>query len=201
MSISRAKALIPSVYLYSNYREVIDQKKSALLLQSSSCHIRIKKFIIKRPDFCYYDLCSRTAHVKGDMIRRTGCCYYDLFSLTVRTESIIKQWHISFIRGATAPSGPGPPHYRGFVITLRHSTFDRTSSGRVIILKKRPLHGDTHKTGIHAPGRIRINNSSKRATAYWCVRPPGHRVHFKITMVILVYTRQVIPLHLLKAQS
>jgi hypothetical protein len=25
-------------------------------------------------------------------------------------------------RGATAPSGPGPPHYRGFAVTLRHHT-------------------------------------------------------------------------------
>jgi hypothetical protein len=27
---------------------------------------------------------------------------------------------------ATAPSGPGPPHFRGFTITLRHSAIDRT---------------------------------------------------------------------------
>ena len=29
--------------------------------------------------------------------------------------------------GSTDPSGPGPPHYRGFTITLRHTTFGRTS--------------------------------------------------------------------------
>ena len=28
--------------------------------------------------------------------------------------------------GATAPSWPGPPHYRGFTITLRHTTVGRT---------------------------------------------------------------------------
>jgi hypothetical protein len=28
--------------------------------------------------------------------------------------------------GATAPSGPGPPRYRGFTITLRHTTLGRT---------------------------------------------------------------------------
>ena len=27
---------------------------------------------------------------------------------------------------ATAPSGPGPPHYRGFTITLRYTTLGRT---------------------------------------------------------------------------
>jgi hypothetical protein len=29
--------------------------------------------------------------------------------------------------GATSPSGPGPRHYRGFTITLRHATPDRTA--------------------------------------------------------------------------
>jgi hypothetical protein len=31
-----------------------------------------------------------------------------------------------FFRGATAPSGPAPPYYRGFTITLRHTTLGRT---------------------------------------------------------------------------
>jgi hypothetical protein len=30
------------------------------------------------------------------------------------------------VHGATAPSEPGPPHYRGFTITLRHTTLSRT---------------------------------------------------------------------------
>jgi hypothetical protein len=29
-------------------------------------------------------------------------------------------------RDGTAPSGPGPPHYRGFTLTLRHTTVGRT---------------------------------------------------------------------------
>jgi hypothetical protein len=31
-----------------------------------------------------------------------------------------------FFHGARAPSGPGPPHYRGFTITLIHTTLGRT---------------------------------------------------------------------------
>ena len=31
--------------------------------------------------------------------------------------------------GATAPSGPGPPHYRGFTNTPRHTTLGRTALG------------------------------------------------------------------------
>jgi hypothetical protein len=36
--------------------------------------------------------------------------------------------HIYFSprHGARAPSGPGPPHYRDFMITLRHTTVGRT---------------------------------------------------------------------------
>jgi hypothetical protein len=32
----------------------------------------------------------------------------------------------NFFCGATARSGPQPPHYRGFTITLRHTTLGRT---------------------------------------------------------------------------
>ena len=31
----------------------------------------------------------------------------------------------SFFHDATAHSGPGPPHFRGFIITLRHTTLGR----------------------------------------------------------------------------
>jgi hypothetical protein len=42
--------------------------------------------------------------------------------------SIVKYTVFLFFifHGATAPSGPGPPHYRGFMITLRHTTLGRT---------------------------------------------------------------------------
>jgi len=33
---------------------------------------------------------------------------------------------ISFFCGTTTPSGTGPPHYRGFTITPRHTTVGRT---------------------------------------------------------------------------
>jgi len=39
----------------------------------------------------------------------------------------LKTEHVQtdFYYGATASSGPGPPHYRGFTITLRHTTLGR----------------------------------------------------------------------------
>ena len=43
------------------------------------------------------------------------------------------------------PSGPGPPHYRGFMITLRHTTFRRTPLYEWSA-RRRDLHLTTHKT-------------------------------------------------------
>jgi hypothetical protein len=44
-----------------------------------------------------------------------------------RTPNVYRQGTF-FFHGATAPThtGPGPPHYRGFPITLRHITLGRT---------------------------------------------------------------------------
>ena len=40
---------------------------------------------------------------------------------------ISNQLHNRFFpHGTTAPSRPGPPHYRGFTITFRHTTLGRT---------------------------------------------------------------------------
>jgi hypothetical protein len=51
-------------------------------------------------------------------LQGTGCNYAN-FLVTSRTT-------VSLPNGATAPSGPGPSHYRGFTITLRHTTHIRT---------------------------------------------------------------------------
>jgi hypothetical protein len=56
-----------------------------------------------------------------------------------------------FSNGATAPSGPGPPHYRGFTITLRHNTLGRTPLDERSA-QRRDLYLTTH-------------NSHKRQTA------------------------------------
>jgi hypothetical protein len=44
--------------------------------------------------------------------------------------------------GVTAPSGPGPPHYRGFTITLRHTTLGRACAVRVDNQDSRSLKSD-----------------------------------------------------------
>jgi hypothetical protein len=80
--------------------------------------------------------------------------------------------------GATAPRGPGPPHYRGFTITPRHTTLGKTPidglSARCIDLYK-TTHKHSQETNIHAPGGIRIRSPSKQAAADPRLRPRGHR--------------------------
>jgi hypothetical protein len=42
------------------------------------------------------------------------------------TGRTVQLWSsLLFPHSITAPSGPGPPHYRGFTITLRHTTLGR----------------------------------------------------------------------------
>jgi hypothetical protein len=50
-----------------------------------------------------------------------------------------------FYIGATAPSRPRPPHYRGFIITLRHTTFCRTPLDEGPA-RRRDLYLTTHNT-------------------------------------------------------
>ena len=83
---------------------------------------------------------------------------------------------VIFTNGATAPSVQGPPHYRGFTITLRHTTLGRTPLDERSA-RRRDLYlttHNTHKTDIHAPGGIRTRNPSKRAVADPRLRPRGH---------------------------
>ena len=50
-----------------------------------------------------------------------------------------------YFHGATAPSGPRSPHYRGFIITLRHTTLCRTPLYEWSA-RRRDLYLTTHNT-------------------------------------------------------
>ena len=52
---------------------------------------------------------------------------------------------IFLVHGATAPIGPGPPHYLGFTITLRHTTLSRTPLDEWSD-RRRDLYLKTHNT-------------------------------------------------------
>jgi len=59
-------------------------------------------------------------------------------------------WCIYPPPGATAPSGPGPPHYQGFTITLRHTTLGRTPLDEWSA-QRRHLYMTTHSTHNRQP--------------------------------------------------
>jgi len=72
------------------------------------------------------------------------------------------------------PSGPKPPLW-GTSITLKHNALARTPLDEWSA-RRRDLYLTTHishKRDIHAPGRIRTRNPSKRATADPRLRPRG----------------------------
>ena len=80
------------------------------------------------------------------------------------------------LHGATVPSGPRPPQYRGFTITLRRTTLGRASRDEWSV-RRRDLYlttHDTHETDFHALGGIRKRNPSIRAAAVPHLRPRGH---------------------------
>ena len=75
-------------------------------------------------------------------------------------------------RGATFPSRPGTPHYRGFSITLRHTTVGRTPLHEGSA-RRRDLYLTTHNTHNRqtamSPGGIRTHNPRKRAVVDFAV--------------------------------
>ena len=62
---------------------------------------------------------------------------YDGYAGKVLRSLQLIQALVFFFHGTTAPSGPGPPHFRGFTITLRHTTLSKTPTGLVISLTQR----------------------------------------------------------------
>jgi len=80
-----------------------------------------------------------------------------------------------FYHGAIAPSGPMPPHCRGFIITLRHITLGRTSLDDWSA-RRRDLYLTTHntyKSQTSMPRRDSNPQFSKRAAADPRLRPRG----------------------------
>jgi len=80
-----------------------------------------------------------------------------------------------FFHGATAAIGPGPPHYQGFMITRRHTTFGRipldegSSRSRDLYL----VPHTTLTTDRHPWPRQDSNPQSRRANDRKPTHPPN----------------------------
>jgi hypothetical protein len=85
----------------------------------------------------------------------------------IKNYEALREWFVS--SGATAPSGPGAPHYWGFMITFRHTPLNRTPLDEWSARRKRSVSDNTQhsqETDIHAPAGIRTRNPSKRRPQY-----------------------------------
>ena len=76
--------------------------------------------------------------------------------------------------GATAPIRPGPAHYRGFTVTLRHSTFRRTPLGEWSA-RPRNLYRTTHNTPAGFEPAVPASEGPQShgldgAAVVWCTR-------------------------------
>ena len=94
-------------------------------------------------------------------LRTTSRFFFAESAVSLLTELYFKAWpyfviklcerHTSFFyHDATAPCGPRPPHYRGFTITLRHTTLGGTP-----LYEWSARHRDLHL----------IHNTHKRQTS------------------------------------
>jgi hypothetical protein len=79
--------------------------------------------------------------------------------IMVFTSSFFREF---FPHGATAPGEPGPPHFRGFAITVRHTTPGRTSLDEWSA-RRRHLYLTTHSTHKRSCPRRVSNPKSQQA--------------------------------------
>jgi hypothetical protein len=106
-------------------------------------------------------------------------------------------------RGVIDSSGPGPPQYRGFTITLRHTTLGRTPLNELSV-RRRDLYLTTHNTHnrqTSMPLRRDSNPQSQQASCRRCksltARPLGPAryngtslspVHFEFMTKRVIYS-------------
>jgi hypothetical protein len=98
-----------------------------------------------------------------------------------------------FLSRHNIPTGPRPPHCRGFIITLTHTKLGRTRLEEWSALR-RDIYLTTHnnhkkRTSMPPPGGTRTHKPSKRAAAGHRLRLCGHwdwiRRHYNIHGLIL----------------
>jgi len=72
-------------------------------------------------------------------------------------------WQVSRHKPLDTTSGPGPPQYRGFTITLRHSTFGRTPLDESSARRRDLYLATTHNTQeTHPCSRLDSNLQSQQ---------------------------------------
>jgi hypothetical protein len=150
-----------------------------MYLWKSSCGCIVAKCISEEISTYICTWCGEVSCIvrtKGEMQLYTGVHFvrrqgHASFSFRFHLQSAT--WLLIFSNGATATSGPGPPHYRGFTITLRHTTLGRTPLFGWSARRRPDNILQTQETDIHASGEIRTHTTNMRTTADPRLRPRG----------------------------
>jgi hypothetical protein len=105
----------------------VTKKKTCLL---SVSHIYLCSFVCPIENVSVYVGNKLMSPINIAYMHSRGGCkmfrkYSEYYSLGILKLNGLRLFHY-LSHGATAPSGPGPPHCRGFTITLRHTTLYRT---------------------------------------------------------------------------
>jgi hypothetical protein len=98
---------------------------------------------------CWYLEVTLTLNLTSSLLSVFQCQWVKQRSC--RTQNKHDIYFVFFFHAPTAPSWPGPPHYRGFTITHRHTTLSRT-----------PLD---EWSARHTELYLAINNTQKRQRA------------------------------------
>jgi hypothetical protein len=98
----------------------------------------------------------------------------------------------SYPNGATAHSGSGPSHYRGYTITATPHSVGLLWTSDQLVAETATFDSTKHYPW---PGRIRTRNPTKRAASDEGLRPRGHRDRQDIGRMAYVSATSSIALH------
>jgi len=108
------------IYIY------IYKFRGSLPHPQEKCWVRMCQYPCKTVCNAWWD----TKHVYPKTVLSSGSWTTQQIFTMCRTEynttNICNDFSVFFFHVASAPSGPGPPHYRGFTITFRHTILGGT---------------------------------------------------------------------------
>jgi hypothetical protein len=111
----------------------------------------------------------------GSTLHARGCWASHFFSRKITLQSPVNNALVFFGGGATAPSGPRPPHSRGFQVTHNDApqSVGLLWTSDQLIAETSTWQHTTLTTDIHAPGRIWTHNLRKQGATDPHLRPHG----------------------------
>jgi len=138
------------------------------------------------------DSCERSHKTSGSI--KIGE-FRDWGTVSISQSTILYGLFLFSSHGTTALSGPGPPYYRGFTITLGHTTLGRTALDEWSARRRDPYltTHNTHKrqTSMPLAGFEPTVPASERPQTYASVRAASLGLLYLISLFITLYVKGV----------